>query len=293
MDILNTADAADFDWSLHPEEIIDVDGGQSEEGHVLASFEELESIPVNNFLDVKELKKQLGFFASLKGYDILYRGHALPGFELKPSIARGTIIDYSQELELLPYLKKICRNAGYEKYRLDNFNENLFYLSIGRHLGFNCRLLDWTLSLDTALFFLSTDALDNDGVLWVMAVPRSVESENRDPFTIQDDMIHILKEPFYIPASEDGKPLPQPLGLLRRAHQNGFFSETTCDLLDTPINEIHSNQGIRFLRYHIPSEVKKAWAQSVDMESWKEWILDKEDEVNKKVKDLNNLYKTI
>ena len=49
---------------------------------------------------------------------------------------------------------KLVRGEAWLDFKLKRDNEDLFFMSIGRHLGLDCRLLDWTAALDTVHYIL-------------------------------------------------------------------------------------------------------------------------------------------
>ena len=112
--------------------------------------------------------------------------------------ARFGFVNDKIELDVLKSFKLQFSHL-YEEVRLPNFNEDLFYLSRGRHLGLNCRILDWTSGFWEAIAF-SLNHMDTDGNLWIMALPQRDFGENMSPFNINDDKLHILKENYYIPS---------------------------------------------------------------------------------------------
>jgi len=152
---------------------------------------------------------------------------------------------------------KLVNNKGWLDYKLNSYNEELFYMSIGRHLGLDCRLLDWSASLDTALYFAvsETKYVEEDGHLWIMAYHGNVDEKHarNNPFIIND--FAIIKEAYLLP---NGKYIKdQPEGILRRFYQNGFFTITPTNLLKTPLNEIELN-NVKFFPIVIESKAKKS-----------------------------------
>lgn len=157
---------------------------------------------------------------------------------------------------ILSEFKIEAAGKGWLEYKLENEDEDMFYMAVGRHLGLPCRLLDWTSGIDVAMSFLVRDRLDITGTLWVLMFDnRKVQYENIgfSPLSIYDEKLHIVKESNIIP---DGKSLSDtPLGIARRYRQNGFFTVTSDKNIDIPHNKINTD-GIMFLRIDISSETK-------------------------------------
>ena len=157
---------------------------------------------------------------------------------------------------------KLVRAETWLDFKLKRENEVLFFMSIGRHLGLDCRLLDWTAALDTALYFATSDVgfINEDAHLWIMAYYGSVNSlnANNNPFDVKE--LTLIKEDYYIPDElliED-----KPLGILRRFRQNGFFTVTPTDLLTTPLEKL-ATESIRFTPIEIKASAKSVIAEEI------------------------------
>lgn len=221
------------------------------------SMEELISRTYTSLEDLEVLKEQLAYFRGLSGYQIYYRGHANGEYKLLSSLARNYRPNREKELRILEELKIYGRKRGWEKYCLSKFNENLFYLGVGRHWGLPCRLLDWTNSIDVALHFLAKEDLKKDGKLWILMVCRSVLEayEQKEPFEECQKDFALLAMNSYLPDDELQK---QPQGILRRQRQSGIFSITKETLLSKPLDEIigTGNESMQLWGITIPAETK-------------------------------------
>lgn len=251
----------------------------------------LSDIPktITSIKELDDLKTMLGWFHS-QGYHFLFRGHADKSFRLLSTIVRNKVRDYSQEKEILESFKSISKSFGYDKYYMDSFDENLFYLGIGRHLGLFSRLIDWTAEIYDALSFLMDDMfVDKDGELFILAFQKDeAEFENRDPFLINDNRIHILQEHYYCPDETDF-----PLGIYRRFRQHGFFTVQAENLLNVPLDELEEQTGISLVKVSIPKEIK-ALIKGCDNLVSLDWLyVDKDEPVLKEIDILNGKFKKV
>lgn len=212
---------------------------------------------INTLEDYATLQQILAIQYQMKGFLVLYRGLSNISFKLLTSLCRKQKdIPNLKEIETkhFLFLKELCKQQNYEKYKLDSFNEDLFYLSIGRHFGYACRLLDWSTSIDVSMAFACKDNENINGVLWIMLVNhRKLESSS--PFDIQDDDVHLFKEDYYTPDNE----IDFPLGILRRFRQNGVFSATKLDLINKPLDKILPKKNLQ--KVIITSKFKKIYLQ--------------------------------
>ena len=188
---------------------------------------------ITSYKDVKSLNEDIGRMR-MSGWKFFFRGHASTRFKLLSMVGRKRPINgdrfNSEYLCFQDYLK-LARSEAWLDFKLKRDNEDLFFMSIGRHLGLDCRLLDWTAALDTALYFATSDVgfINENAHLWIMAYKGSANSLNAtfNPFDVKE--LRLIKEDYYIPDNysiED-----QPLGILRRFRQNGFFTITPSAFL--------------------------------------------------------------
>lgn len=248
----------------------------------------LSDIPetITSVESLDDLKTMLGLL-HLQGYGFLFRGHASKSFELSPTIVRNKVRDFNQEKVILESFKSICKSFGYDEYRMKSFDENLFYLGIGRHLGLFSRLLDWTAGFFDALSFLMDESFQNkDGELWILAFKDDqLHLENRDPFLIDDNKVHILQEHYYLPNENS-----LPLGIYRRFRQHGFFTVQSEGLLNIPLSDFAEKSGFSLINVSIPKETK-ALLQDCDRLISLDWLyVDNEEPILKEVSKLNGLF---
>lgn len=92
---------------------------------------------------------------------IWYRGHAVSDWNLEPKLMR--ITDRPPETH---YLNKFKQDAS---IILNHYPQSEFeWLFLMQHYGVPTRLLDWTESPLTGLYFALETHNDNDGALWVL-----------------------------------------------------------------------------------------------------------------------------
>ena len=251
----------------------------------------LSDIPktITSIKELDDLKTMLGWFHS-QGYHFLFRGHADKSFRLLSTIVRNKVRDYSQEKEILESFKSISKSFGYDKYYMDSFDENLFYLGIGRHLGLFSRLIDWTAEIYDALSFLMDDMfVDKDGELFILAFQKDeAEFENRDPFLIDDNKAHVLQEHYFLPDETDF-----PLGIYRRFRQHGFFTAQSEELLNIPLEKLAEQSGFRLFKVAIPKETKAFLKDCNELVSLDWLYVDNNELILKEIEKLNAEFDSI
>lgn len=195
---------------------------------------------ISNYQDALDIRDKLAS-KQTNGWHFLYRGHASINFKLLSMVGRKKPFDsniLNSEQRCLNEFKDLVKVENWLQFKIISYNEDMYYMSIGRHLGLDCRLLDWSASLNTALYFASFDKeySEKDGHLWVMCYPKSVNDSNAklDPFRV--DKFTLVKEDYW---SIDDIPINnQPLGIARRFSQNGFFTITPTKQLTKPLDEL-------------------------------------------------------
>ena len=245
---------------------------------------------ITSYRDVKSLNEDIGRMR-MSGWKFFFRGHASTRFKLLSMVGRKQPISgdrLNSEYSCLQDYLKLVRGEAWLDFKLKRDNEVLFFMSIGRHLGLDCRFLDWTAALDTALYFATSDAkyINENGHLWIMAYYGSVNSINTkiNPFDVKE--LTLIKEDYYIP--NDKLVEDQPLGILRRFRQNGFFTVTPSDLLITPLEEL-ATENIRFTPLEIKANAKGVIAEEIMKD--KEWLcLSKQFKIENDIKMINSKY---
>lgn len=225
-------------------------------------------------------------------HKILYRGVSDEENHLLLSTIGRLYLDISEidryERELLDSYKKLPFNKNLIKYKLNHVNEDMFYLSLGRHIGLNCRLLDWTSSIDVAEYFASCNPLDMNktGCVWKMEIPddyfNRTHYEQISPFELPD-IINVVKMDYW---GDSVSEFPEPIR--RRFTQNGFFSISKLEYINTPINEMELGE-IKISKYKEISPCNKR-GNLKRLKEIRDRILLTNEEVE--VLLLNNKYKT-
>ena len=181
---------------------------------------------IRTMSDIRTLQEYAAFNYT-KGIR-LYRGHESKDYKIE-----STIVRYVKEKktdcsiqDILDAEKKgfnlFCRDVFKEEWfrnKLEQSDETLFKMSIGRHLGLPCRLIDVTASLETAVWFAVADPrhYNEDGeIILIILDKEKAFGENRSPFnTVSVSYSH---EAFLADSLNE-----LPLGEQRRFVQNGHF----------------------------------------------------------------------
>ena len=268
---------------------IDLDIPQSEFVKMSDSLESLLSVPVSTLDDILHIHNHLAYFRALRGYRYLYRGHSSSSYTLQPTISRSSNPNIENESLIFNTFKQICRDSECAQFKLDNSSEDLYYMSIARHLGLKSRLLDWTAGFWVALSFLLYDNRDLDGTLWIMAQKKDLPLENTSPLDIKDNNVHFFKETCVIPENKLLNDLP--LGLARSYRQHSYFTATSLQNTLIPLNNLQGSKDIEFYHITISAELKKQLVECEDIIDVDHWLyLRREDTLIDSVKELNKLF---
>lgn len=190
----------------------------------------------------------------------LYRGH-----ESRDCKIESTIVRYVKEKktdctiqDILDAEKKgfnlFCHDIFKEEWlrnKLEQSDETLFKMSIGRHLGLPCRLIDVTASLETAIWFavMNPKFYNTDGeIILIVLDKNNVASTSQSPFHATN--LSYAHEPFVADSLNE-----LPLGEQRRFTQNGHFIWVNDNYL---LNEEQVISDIAFRIHHfiIPWQAK-------------------------------------
>ena len=157
----------------------------------------------------------------------LYRGHESQDYKVESTIVR--LLKHNKDCRVRDVID--AERKGFELFsrevfkkewlrnKIDNSDETLFKMSIGRHLGLPCRLIDVTASLETAIWFavMNPKFYNKDGVIVLIVFDKErITSSSQSPFSVTK--MSYAHEPFVADSLDE-----LPLGEQRRFIQNGHF----------------------------------------------------------------------
>lgn len=159
----------------------------------------------------------------------LYRGHESRDYKIESTIVR-LLNQHKPDCSVQDLLNAekeafnlFCHDVFKDEWlhnKLEKSDEDLFKMSIGRHLGLPCRLIDVTASLDVAIWFAVMNPryykVDGEIVLIVLN-KEAVAGTNLSPFRAIKKVSY-AHEPFVADSLND-----LPLGEQRRFIQYGSF----------------------------------------------------------------------
>ena len=229
----------------HPLEgtVLDIDTPSSQ-----MAIMSLPNNQIRTMSDIETLKKYVAFKYT-KGIR-LYRGHESNSYKIESTIVRhvkGKNKDCSvqdvREAELKGY-NLFCSDVFKEEWlhkKSNKSNDTLFAMSIGRHLGLPCRLIDVTASLETAIWFavMNPHFYNVDGEIVLIVLDKDdILDTNQSPF--KATKLSYAHEPFMTDSLDE-----LPLGEQRRFVQNGHFIWVNDKSL------LNEEQAISDYAYHI------------------------------------------
>lgn len=201
---------------------LDVDVPQLQEAQITLS----DGFLIDSMSAVKKLKEFVAL--NYTNHLNLYRGHESTDYKIESTIARllkqnnncspQDVVKAEQK-----EYKKFCNEDFKEdwlKYKLSSLDEDMFKMSIGRHLGLPCRLIDVTISLETAIWFavMNSTYYNQDGEIVLVVLNKDeFVHESQSPFNATK--VSYAHEPFGAMDSLD----ELPLGEQRRFIQHGHF----------------------------------------------------------------------
>ena len=245
---------------------------------------------IDSYKDAEDCRSNLASY-QMKGWHLLYRGHASNSFELLSMVGRKNPIDgklMENEKKCFNEYKEIVKDKEWENFKIQSYHKDMFYMGIGRHLGLDCRLLDWTASLDTALYFASSDEKyeSENGHLWIMVYNGTIEDTNAKVNPLDIDDVALIKEDYLLPSNKSMDNLP--LGELRRFAQNGFFSIVPSDMLTTPLDKIQMDT-IKLIRVELTSDAKKDILKQLP-KTYSDFLYKENLELETEIKKINSKY---
>ena len=181
---------------------------------------------IRTMSDIKTLQKEvaLNYAKGIK----LYRGHESRDYKIESTIVRlvrqkkkDCSVQEVLDAEMKVY-NLFCHDVFKEDWlnnKTRNYDENQYKMSIGRHLGLPCRLIDVTACLETAVWFavMNPRFYNKDGEIVLIVLNKDdVISTNQSPLCATK--VSYAHEPFKADSLNY-----LPLGEQRRFIQNGHF----------------------------------------------------------------------
>ena len=214
--------------------------------------------------DLKSLEDEIARHR-MSGLNFLYRGQANISWPIQSTLFRkfgkswSESSSWSKYLRCYQYIKHLIISNDILSYKPKYENEDFYILSMLRHLGFPCHLIDWSASLRTAIIFACSEHKDIDGLLWVLTTSQLFNKTpiTESPFEVNEPAL-ICKEFDLIP---NNKSLTDfPIGRLRRFRQNGFMSIIPCKYISHDFESLLSvNQDLH--KIIIPAKTKHVLMQ--------------------------------
>lgn len=239
---------------------IELDLEMSESDGVITSLSE--NFQIKNICDVRILQEYILF--NHNGRKTLYRGHESKEYKIESTITR--LVKQKKncsEQDVVEAERKafdmFCSNifkTDWLNHKLNSTHEDLFKMSIGRHLGLPCRLIDVTASLETAIWFavMNPRYYDKDGeIIAISFTDEEIEETNQSPFDVSK--VLYTKKPYLCDRFDE-----LPLGEHRRLKQCGGFLLVDNDSLLNEENKIQES-NFHIDRFTIPSQAKVSLAK--------------------------------
>lgn len=192
----------------------------------------------------------------------MYRGHESKYYRIESTIVRllnnkGCCIQDIIDAEKKGF-NMFCRDVFKEKWlcnKTKESDETLFKMSVGRHLGLPCRLIDVTANLETAVWFavMNPKFYDVDGeIVFLVFDKDNIKGSNHSP--LYANKVSYAHEPFLANSLNE-----LPLGEQRRFVQNGHFIWVDNNSLLNEQQSI-SDSALHIAHFTIPREAKLSLA---------------------------------
>ncbi len=186
----------------------------------------------------------------MSGLTFLYRGQSNASWPIQSTLFRKFGKSWNENecwgkyLECYEFIRDNMVSQEILSYKPYFENADFYILSMLRHLGFPCHLIDWSASLRIATIFACSESPDTDGSLWVLTTDLQFNEKPIvvSPFEVENPEL-ICKEFDLIP---DGKGFSDfPVGRLRRFRQNGFMSIIPCKYISDEFESLlNGNQSL-------------------------------------------------
>lgn len=218
-----------------------------------------EGFKIDSPESIETLKEHLSYNTTATN---LYRGLERKDYKLNSTISRkmsGVEPSKIAEVEKtgLELFDQEVLQPNWLKHKCSNISDYFFKVSIARHLGLYCRLIDVTACLETAIWFavMNPKFYNEDGQVAVIIIDKLMMN-NPIHTPIGDKGLHYLHAPF---VADDFNDLP--LGEQRRFRQDGHFLWVDEPMLNNEQDIIEKSAKV--LEFIIPSTAKISLAKSL------------------------------
>ena len=209
----------------------------------------------------------------LSGCVQYYRGHGCSNYKLLSNISRhSSYIRHLQSTEekIISDLKeRIEKSSKKDYFHVPNYSncldQNWYWLTQAQHLGIPTRLLDWTLSIEIALYFAVSDncCKNQDGDLWVFFVPDALNINNIT------DKISLIKPFQYDRDLFINIPIHWNMNFEKNEPQRNILSQQGKFFIRSYANSLKPLETEPFyqkylLRYKVPSKSKSSLLEELN-----------------------------
>jgi len=194
----------------------------------------------------------------------LWRGHKELHWDLVPRIYRDGFVDGREQNLTLRF-----RAQSLTLHKVVPPDHDLpGWLYLMQHYGLPTRILDWSRSVLTALFFCveNTDAWDHDGALWALAEARLIESQLGTigfRSTNHPDIEPLFRAAFDNECNSPGLIIPMTPGQIDARHV-AQDSAYTIHGFEKPLNDLPDSTKY-LIRLRVPSISKPGLYQFLKM----------------------------
>ncbi len=226
--------------------------------------------------DLKMIKKNY----ELNPYKPYYRGQANSSWKLISSLSRIKTSDFGEtEIRIIDSFRKEIIESRLEliqTHPTDKFlhGEKWNFLFQSQHLGLPTRLLDWSPSAETALFFASNEMLDQNGKFYVLEFNFAIHyhwEKIREYRLFDNDPEKFDKVILINQALTAFKDNSIKLGEKRMGSQFGRFLFQPIENIKIPFEETcRSNPNFSLIEYIIPANAKASILKELNDENYNE-----------------------
>lgn len=221
---------------------------------------------LKNFEQIEDFQMKFSPFCN-GGRLVIYRGHANCDWEIRSTLERA--IERSSKLtkdkiwekyiSTFKQFKDVAINGKYDGLRLEQQDQDFFYMSMARHLEMPSHFIDWTASMKLALEMAcspNNQSQNKDGVVWALSFPKEKIVQSIGNINIWEDTVLICKD---CDMAISDKPIRYgPLGRMRRFRQNGFFTILNRKDFDKPFIQLVKDNDCCLNKILIPQGNKES-----------------------------------